>query len=208
MKSRYGRLSVIGSAYRLKRHYYVECLCDCGTRRAFSVHHLKSGASRSCGCLIVDTSRTHGATGTPTYTSWEQMHQRCYNKNNKAYRNYGWRGIAVCERWRGPSGFANFLADMGTRPEGKSIDRYPNKNGNYEPSNCRWATRTEQNRNSRKNKFLTWKGETLTQSAWAERLGIGPKTIEGRLSRGWSVDRTLSEPIDPIQGGWSIRKRS
>jgi hypothetical protein len=133
------------------------CRCDCGTERAVRNNHLRSGKSRSCGCLksqhISDSKTIHGHTrkhiNHPLYGTWTTMHQRCTNPNARGYERYGGRGITVCERWRGPDGFPNFLADMGERPAGLSLDRRDN-DGNYEPSNCRWATASEQQRNTRR----------------------------------------------------------
>lgn len=127
------------------------------------------------------------------YASWEAMIQRCENPNSAAYRFYGDRGITVCSRWR--KSFLGFLADMGTRPPGTSIDRFPNKNGNYEPGNCRWATRLEQGRNRRTSLLLTFSGRTLSPREWSGVTGLSLGTIHSRLlTLGWSVERALTEP--------------
>jgi len=137
--------------------------------------------------------RTHGMTGSGEYNIWAHIVSRCENVNNHAYADYGGRGIRVCARWR--CSFENFLADMGPRPSAThSIDRIDN-DGHYEPGNCRWATALVQARNSRRNIFLTHNGVTRCVSEWAGVVGIGRRTLEERVRRGWSVQRVLEEPV-------------
>lgn len=123
------------------------------------------------------------------------MLQRCHNNDHEHYDLYGGRGVVVCARWLGEGGFANFVADMGERPTGKTLDRFPDQNGNYEQANCRWATATEQARNRRTNRLLTLNGEALPVSAWSERVGIASVTILDRLRRGWTVSRALTTEV-------------
>lgn len=132
-----------------------------------------------------------GITLHPLYSVWKNMINRCYNEKNRSYKDYGGRGIKICEKWLGEDGFRNFAEDMGPRPEGYSIDRIDN-NGNYEPGNCRWATSKQQGRNTRKNKIITYDGKTMTASAWAEFLGINPQLIYIRLKHGWPLSSVLS----------------
>jgi hypothetical protein len=120
------------------------CLCDCGQTRTVPAWDLKIAKMPSCGCL--DGHHGHSYKSSRTYRSWVSMFSRCYNEKSNCYQNYGGRGITVCERWRY---FRNFLADMGIRPDGKTLDR-KKVNGNYEPRNCRWATPKEQSRNTRR----------------------------------------------------------
>ena len=138
---------------------------------------------------------TAGARGvnrpTRTYNSWMAMRARCENKKNKAYPDYGGRGITVCPEWES---FEAFLADMGEAPEGMTLDRRKNHEG-YSKANCRWATRTEQNRNTRKNRMLTYNGKTLCLSEWATIVGIDIVTLHCRLRDGWSDERALSTPV-------------
>ncbi len=137
------------------------------------------------------SNRTHGKTTSSTYRSWHDMRQRCENPTDKQYPDYGGRGIRGSPRW---STFINFLADMGERPTGRSIDRIDN-DGNYEPGNCRWATRTEQNRNTRRNVTVTYKGHTLCIAGWAELLGINYQTLLSRVKRGWSAEKIMTQPV-------------
>ena len=124
----------------------------------------------------------------PIYARWINMIQRCTNPNNPKYYIYGGRGITVCESWRN---FINFYNDMGDCPENYTLDRI-DTNGNYEPSNCRWATQYTQQNNRSNNLKLTFCGETLSVTEWARRLGTSHKTITYRLNNGWPVDKALS----------------
>ena len=136
---RFGKLIAV-SFERKKRRTYWTCQCDCGNTSLVYGPSLTAGLSTSCGC----NRRTHGMTGTPTKRSYDSMINRCYYPSQINYERYGGRGIIVCDRWR--HSFENFLADMGERPKGTTLDRIKNS-GNYEPDNCRWATRPQQDAN-------------------------------------------------------------
>ncbi len=128
----------------------------------------------------------------PEANTWRSMKQRCQNPKAHEYENYGGRGITICERWS--SSFDLFCEDMGPRPPGTSIERIDN-NGNYEPGNCKWASRIEQRRNTRFNRLLTLNGRTQPMSAWVEETGIQWDTIYARLKRGWSIEKALTFPV-------------
>jgi len=146
----FGRLFVLQQMAAVAGRTMFECRCDCGALVSVRAENLRKGETQSCGCYrrdaLADLRRTHGLRHSITYKSWHMMHQRCSNPNNGAYKNYGGRGISICERW---NKFENFHADMGDRPPGKSIDRIDN-DGNYSQENCRWATPLQQNRNKKR----------------------------------------------------------
>jgi hypothetical protein len=128
---------------------------------------------------------------TPVYNVWKQIFQRCENPKCASYKNYGARGIKVCEEWRD---FAVFYADMGDCPAHGSLDRIDNSKG-YSRENCRWASPRQQHNNKRSNHYLEFRGETHTLTTWARKLGLNRDTITSRLGYGWSVERALSEPV-------------
>lgn len=192
---RFGRLVAIESTYNGKNRIWT-CTCDCGNKITVQASHLNLGHTKSCGCLHPDVITKHGAakfyTHTKEYGSWLSMKQRCLNKNDPAFRYYGERGITICDRW--VNSFENFYEDMGQIPSPKhSIDRI-NPNGNYEPSNCRWADIDTQKRNKRNSKIITFNGETLTLTEHAAKQGINSGTVWVRLFKlGWGIERALTE---------------
>jgi hypothetical protein len=146
--------------------------CKCGNKPEISAHDFRSGKTCSCGCLQLERIKiakiTHGMRNTRTYKTWASMIQRCENLNDSSYKDYGGRGIKVCERWHK---FENFLANMGNRPESLTLDRWPDNDGSYEPGNCRWATTKEQRANSRpiscgpakQSWFRAWREDSMVQ---------------------------------------------
>lgn len=178
-----------------------QCRCDCGEMIVASANNLRSGRSGSCGCLHrarvgasnAELKRTHGMCGTPTYRTWLSMKQRCHDENTPAYKLYGARGIAVCERWR--NSFDAFMADMGARPVGTTIDRI-NNDGNQEPGNCRWARQVEQERNKTNNRRLNFDGKERPLAEISEMTGVAYHLLHDRIvRRGWSLVEALSTPV-------------
>lgn len=189
---RFGKVRVIRCVGSDNKKSIWDCVCDCGTKFQTKGVYLRRGNTRSCGCIRGQNATTHHAVGTPTYRTWAAMKTRCLNKHNDAWERYGGRGIKICHRWMK---FENFIADMGKRPVGKSLDRFPDKNGDYKPSNCRWATRKEQAQNSRKNVKITFKGQTLCHKEMARQYGIGDTTVRQRIKLGWSLADALQKPV-------------
>lgn len=188
---RFSRLVVVRPAARDKRgNARWHCHCDCGGTATVQSGALRNGHTKSCGCLHREKSTKHGKVGHRVYEVWNSMRDRCLNANHPSFACYGGRGINVCERWHK---IENFVADMGDPPDGMSLDRIDN-DGNYEPSNCRWATRKQQSRNTRQNVVLVHRGQTLCVTEWAEIIGVPRETIYTRLRRGWSVARALTKP--------------
>lgn len=191
------RLTVVKRAANwTRRSPYWVCRCRCGTETTVTRSNLVSGATRSCGCLHNDqlaaigrSNKTHGFTKSSTYVTWTAMKRRCFDVQHKDYSNYGARGITVCARWK--NSFEAFLADMGARPRGTSIDRFPNRNGNYEPGNCRWATPSEQTVNRRVTVLTRDLVREIraraacgeTQASIARRMGLDPRHIQAVVSR-------------------------
>jgi hypothetical protein len=167
------------------------CRCDCGATTTVTSDRLTQGRTKSCGCYAIERiakqSTTHGMSHSSEYSIWRGMLARCSNKNLDEFPRYGGRGIKVCERWHS---FENFYADMGKRPAGCTLDRVDN-DGDYEPANCRWATRREQQNNRCNTARLTVAGTTRSLSQWCDVLGLARSTVRSRLERGWSDERAL-----------------
>lgn len=199
----FGRLTVlrrVGSDKHGKTRWL--CRCECGVEAVRSAHLMRKGESLSCGCLQRETNVSaptrHGSAKvgrvTREYEAWSNMLARCENPKATHFDCYGGRGITVCPQWHD---FAVFIADMGPKPSLKhSIDRREN-NGNYEPGNCRWTTTKVQSRNTRRNRFITFNGETMTLAEWGERLGTNGTVIGLRLRHGWSEERAVTESVRP-----------
>lgn len=192
---KFGKLTVLRFAgYKDDGPHNVamfECRCECGQSATVRANFLKRGKTTSCGCMSSRLAKVHGKYGTSTHRIWGAMLQRCRNPKDRHYKQYGGRGISVCERW---NDFVNFIADMGERPPCLTIERI-NNDGHYEPSNCRWATRSEQQNNRRTNHRITAFGKTQTMAQWSREFGINSKTLERRLRCGMPAEEALTRPI-------------
>lgn len=197
---KFNMLTVIAYAGRVKKDQFWYCKCDCGGISRTKSYNLKTAKTKSCGCMVAEwaskRSKTHGNTVNENkvmYRIWRGMFSRCNNEKSDSYRYYGARGIKVCDRWME---FRNFIEDMGERPDGMSIDRI-NVDGNYEPSNCRWADLSTQANNKTNSAYHIIDGEKLTVSQWAAKRGVPEQYVYGRLARGWSIEDALL-PVDCI----------
>lgn len=197
---RYGRLTVICELESIGQRM-VLCRCDCGDKRIAVLSELRRGNTKSCGCLsrelrsiaVGRRSITHGESDCKTHRIWRAMKSRCNNPRVHNYQDYGGRGISVCPQWE--KSYEMFIADMGHCPSGASIDRIDN-DGNYEPGNCRWATRADQNRNRRDNVMLTFAGKTMCLTDWASEIGMNERTLRNRIKHyGWSIKDALTIPV-------------
>ncbi len=151
--------------------------------------------ARLCSHCRPAPNASHRLSYTPEYRAWQQMRLRCLDPKHAAYPGYGGRGITVCERWKDSP--TTFLADMGPKPSSAhELDRIDN-DGNYEPGNCRWVLRKENDRNRRSNRWLTIEGERRTLAEWCERRGLPRDTVRKRLEAGWTAEKALATPIRP-----------
>lgn len=214
---RYGRLVAIGPIGTNKQGVIWACQCDCGASMSVHGYLLRSGNTKSCGCLRVDTivaiGTSHGLHDSPYYKRWLHITQRCVNPNDKNYANYGGRGISVYNKWRHDfAAFHNYISQLpDCGKEGYSLDRIDN-NGNYEPGNLRWTTQDIQMRNTRSTRWITFGGKTLCVADWEKELNLPEGVLRKRLYRKWSVERALTTPLKVIsdkskneaeEGTWS-----
>lgn len=199
--TRFGRLMCTGKSYmKSKSNRVVEVICDCNTIKWLSLQHIKKGLTTSCGCynleLMLGNKRgaIHEITNHPIYASWHSMKQRCYDENSDGFEKYGKIGIYVCDEWKSnPKAFYDWSIENGWK-EGLTIDRHPNKNGIYEPTNCRWATDEQQSRNRSSNREIYAFGETKLLIEWSEdeRCVVKPNTLYSRIFKGWDAEKAIT----------------
>lgn len=192
---RWGRLTAVALALRSEtRDHKWRFACDCGGEIVTNIKLVKAGKTSSCGCLFREMmaarNTTHGLSSVhqDEYRIWKNMRARCQSPTNKSFPDYGGRGIAVCERWQD---FANFIADMGPRPSGASLDRV-DVNSGYGPENCRWVGAVEQANNKRNNRVIEWGGVAKTLQQWCAEYGVEPSKVRYRLSQGMTLEAALT----------------
>ncbi|SDX85350.1 hypothetical protein SAMN05660923_03051 [Tepidimicrobium xylanilyticum] len=196
---KFGRLTVLGfhDVDPKRKESRWLCKCECGNKRIVRGWKLTSGHTKSCGCLnkerAIAASTTHGLSSEKLYSIWKAMLARCENKKHPAYKDYGGRGIKVCDEWHDIRTFIKWANNNGYK-EGLELDRIDN-NGNYEPSNCRFTTRKKQTRNTRRNINVTIDGQTKTLSEWAEIHNLKVNTLQYRYYRG-DRGRRLVRPVE------------
>ena len=190
---RFGALTVLRLAPRVKgvKSALWVCRCDCGAEVTVRSSMLRKREKKSCGKRACRPKAWVYIVARPEYLVWRGMRQRCYSKTpGQRYRKWGGRGVIICPQWK--NDFQQFLADVGPRPSPQhSIDRYPNNAGNYEPGNCRWATRKEQQRNLRTTVFVEFEGKRVPLIELVEKAGIARHVVRRRLNSGWSLEDAL-----------------
>lgn len=193
----FGRLTVISQAPSRNGHTRWNCICTCGSEVSVLSTGLRSGNTKSCGCLhseiSVRVNTVHGGKHTRLYASWAHMLQRCRNCKDAKFKDYGARGITVCDEWSEYAHFQKWALENGYRDD-LTLDRI-DVNGNYCPENCRWVSNKEQQRNKRNNRLLTFNGRTLCIADWAEEIGLPYSVLLLRIQRGWTTERALTTPL-------------
>lgn len=187
---------IIQESGKRNGHRHFLCECDCGNQKIIAITDLRNGRSKSCGCFRKEINQKihfkHGQSKSRLYSVWCSMRQRCLYENNSDWHNYGGRGISICENWKNFRVFRDWALVSGYR-DNLTIERI-NNNGNYSPSNCTWIPLSEQSKNTRRNKRITFNGKTKILKEWAKELNFTYSTLKFRLIRGWSVERAFTTP--------------
>lgn len=202
---KYGLLTIIEEAEgrysgKHRRRIFL-CKCDCGNFKKIALNSLRTGHTKSCGCIKKITARknglkgvTHGMSDTKLYDVWRGMKKRCYLESNPSYEDYGGRGIKVCESWLSSFEVFSEWAIANGYEEKLSIERI-DVNGDYEPDNCEWIPLSRQSLNKRNTRYITHNNKTLTLREWSEKLDLSYGALKRRLQVGWSVEETLNTPL-------------
>lgn len=192
---KFNLLTVIDRAESNNGKTYWNCICDCGTKTVVSGSNLRSGAVKSCGCLLHKKKDTHHLSQTRLYRIWRAMINRCTNANYWAYKYYGEKGISLCNEWRDDFlAFKNW-AETNGYSDSLTIDRIDNSKG-YSPENCKWVTRKEQSNNRSFCNIIEYQGKKQTLMQWCEELGLNYKRTHSRIYKcGWTFEKAISTPV-------------
>lgn len=196
---KFGRLTVIEQSGKNKHGNYMwRCLCECGNIKTIVGGELTRGNTKSCGCLLKETMSktrtTHGKRKTRLYSIWADMKTRCYNPKDKSFERYGKKGVTVCDEWLHDFQAFYDWSMLNGYADNLTIDRINNDKG-YSPDNCRWTTVKVQANNTRRNHYITYKGETLTLKQWSEKTGINYRKLIARVNQmGWDFERAITTP--------------
>lgn len=200
---KYGRLTIVSEVEGNRYSRRILCKCDCGAEKIISLNLLINGNTKSCGCLKremrIAKNTSHGLSRHRLYSVWSSMKDRCFNSKIDSYKNYGARGISVCDDWMNFINFYAWAINNGYK-KGLTIERI-DYNGNYEPSNCTWIPFKDQSKNRSSNHWIEFQGEVKTMSQWARDLGLKRETIKDRIRGGWPTEKALTTPINQKQGG-------
>ena len=199
INKKFNRLTVIGYIGSKNKQSIVSAICECGVTKDYLLTSIRNGNTKSCGCLNVENKTTHGLCKHPLHHVWNDMLDRCYNKNCKQYKNYGGRGVLVCSQWRYDfKSFYDWAIDKWIK--GLQLDKdklAPGRVGElYCPEYCSFVTNKINMRNKRDNKILNYNGESLCVSEWSERVNIPHGIIRGRIQSGWTIEKALTKPVD------------
>lgn len=197
---KYNNLTIIKEVEKRNNRRHFLCKCDCGNEKIIRIDGITSGHAKTCGCLQLQVAKKHGFFGTRIYQTWVQMKARCFNEQHKHYKDYGGRGITVCDEWKDDFMTYYYWSIDNGYAENLSIDRIEN-DGNYEPSNCRWVSMQMQANNKRNNRLIEYNNQTHTLAEWSRILGINYKTLKARIiTMCWDVKRAFETPV-AIKGG-------
>ena len=203
---KYGKLTILRVVKKDNKHKFVECLCDCGNKKIINYSNIKRGLVKSCGCMV---KTKQGLSNTRIGKCYHGIEQRCYNPKDMNYKNYGGRGIKMCDEWKTNfMSFYNWAIKNGYK-DNLTIDRIDNDKG-YCPENCRWVDMQTQQNHRRNNRNLTFNGKTLTITQWAKKYNMSYRNLFYRLKNGYSLEKALTKPLrntgKPVAKGWNKPK--
>jgi|SRR5665213_2818724 len=206
-RTKYGRLTILSLLPPMGGGTKALCRCDCGAEGVFNVRNMMSGNTLSCGCLKRELDlirrKTHGMSKTPEYETWCHIKKRCLNPDDQDFKDYGGRGITICDRWR--DSFEAFLSDVGRRPDGYSIER-ENVDGNYEPGNVCWIPKSKQNLNKRTTHWVEFQGKQIPLTVFCRlSSAVSSHAVKSRIYAGWEPQKALT--VGPLSGHGTLEQR-